>query len=36
IFGDTEFSQVMLCDWLKKKIVDIVNLKVDVHSIDKE
>lgn len=36
IFGDTEFSQVMLCDWLKKKIVDIVNLKVDVHSMDKE
>ncbi|OGO90528.1 MAG: hypothetical protein A2Y17_01515 [Clostridiales bacterium GWF2_38_85] len=35
IFGDTAFSQEMFCDWVKKKSADIVNLKVDVRSVDK-
>lgn len=36
IFGDTEFSKDMICDWLKKKTEGIANLKVDVRSIDNE
>lgn len=36
IFGNTAFSKEMLCDWVRKKIGDIANLKVDIHSIDIE
>lgn len=36
IFGNTSFSQEILCDWVRKKIADIANLKVHVHSMDKE
>jgi AraC-like DNA-binding protein len=36
IFGNTAFSQEMLCEWIKNKTANIANLKVDVHSIDKE
>jgi AraC-like DNA-binding protein len=36
IFGNTIFSKEMLCDWVRKKVADIANLKVHVHSMDKE
>lgn len=34
IFGDTSFSKEVLCDWVKEKSADIVNLKINMYSID--
>jgi AraC-like DNA-binding protein len=36
IFGKTIFSQEILWDWVRKNAADIANLKVHVHSMDKE
>jgi AraC-like DNA-binding protein len=35
IFGDTAFSKEVLCDWIKGKSADIVDLEINVHSFDK-
>jgi AraC-like DNA-binding protein len=34
IFGNSDFSQEVLRDWVKKKSTDIVKLKVDVKSVN--
>lgn len=34
IFGDSAFSKKMLCNWVKEKSADIVNLETNVHSVD--
>ncbi len=34
IFGDTLFSEEAICKWIEAKSADLINLKINVHSVD--